>query len=210
MPSPSENRSVGRDELLASLRARIADERVVGAIALVPRELFVAPELAAAAYVDAPLRIGGGQTISQPTVVARMCQLLELAPGDRVLDVGSGSGYHAAVMSRLCAHVYGVELEPELARGAARALAAAGIENVTIVAGDGALGLPEQAPFDAINVAATAREEVPPELERQLADGGRLVAPIARRGAEQLVLVRRDGEALERRRFEPVRFVPLR
>jgi protein-L-isoaspartate(D-aspartate) O-methyltransferase len=201
---------VERDELLDSLRARIADERVIDAMASVPRELFVAPELAAAAYVDAPLRIGGGQTISQPTVVARMCELLTLSPTDRVLDVGSGSGYHAAVLSRLCAQVYGVELDAQLAVRAVRALAAAGIENVTITVGDGALGLPEHAPFDAINVAATARDEVPPALEQQLAPGGRLVAPVAHRDGEQLVLVLRGADGVERHLLEAVRFVPLR
>jgi protein-L-isoaspartate(D-aspartate) O-methyltransferase len=201
---------MGRDELLRSLRTRIADERVLAAIAAVPRELFVAPQLAAAAYVDAPLRIGGGQTISQPTVVARMCELLALSPTDRVLDVGSGSGYHAAVLSRLCAEVHGVELDPQLAIQAARALAAAGIDNVTIVAGDGTLGLPDQAPFDAINVAATARDEVPPALEQQLADDGRLVAPVANGDDEQLVLVRRGPGGFDRRLLEHVRFVPLR
>jgi protein-L-isoaspartate(D-aspartate) O-methyltransferase len=201
---------MGREELLSSLRERIADERVVDAMAAVPRELFVAPVLRAAAYVDAPLRIGGGQTISQPTVVARMCELLELAPEDHVLDVGSGSGYHAAVLSRLCAHVHGIELDPRLAARATRALTAAGIGNVTISAGDGALGLPAQAPFDAINVAATVRGELPPALEQQLADGGRLVAPLAHGDAEHLVLVRRRSDGLTRFVLEPVRFVPLR
>jgi protein-L-isoaspartate(D-aspartate) O-methyltransferase len=201
---------MGRDELLRSLRTRIADERVLDAIAAVPRELFVAPQFADAAYVDAPLRIGGGQTISQPTVVARMCELLALSPTDRVLDVGSGSGYHAAVLSRLCAEVHGVELDPQLALRAARALAAAGIDNVTIVAGDGTLGLPDQAPFDAINVAATARDAVPPALEQQLANDGRLVAPVANGDDEQLMLVRRGPGGFERRLLEHVRFVPLR
>ncbi|MGI9097557.1 MAG: protein-L-isoaspartate(D-aspartate) O-methyltransferase [Solirubrobacteraceae bacterium] len=201
---------MGRDELLRSLRTRIADDRVVDAIAAVPREHFVAPALAAAAYVDAPLRIGGGQTISQPTVVARMCELLELSPTDRVLDVGSGSGYHAAVLSRLCARVRGIELDPRLAARAARSLAVAGIDNVTICAGDGALGLPGEAPFDAINVAATARDVVPAALERQLAVGGRLVAPVAHDGREHLVLVRRGPNGFERHLLEPVRFVPLR
>jgi protein-L-isoaspartate(D-aspartate) O-methyltransferase len=201
---------MGRDELLRSLRQRIADERVLDAIAAVPRELFVAPSLKAAAYVDAPLRIGGGQTISQPTVVARMCELLELSPEDRVLDVGSGSGYHAAVLSRLCAHVDGVELDPRLAARSTRALANAGIDNVTIVAGDGTLGLPERGPFDAINVAATAQDEVPPALEQQLAAGGRLVAPLAHGNSEHLVLVRRGPAGIERFLLEPVRFVPLR
>jgi protein-L-isoaspartate(D-aspartate) O-methyltransferase len=202
---------MGRDELLASLAARIGDDRVIAAIAAVPRELFVAPELASAAYVDAPLRIGNGQTISQPTVVARMASLLDLAPSDRVLDVGSGSGYHAAVLSRLAGHVYGVELEPELAARATRALATAGIENVTIVQGDGAGGLPDKAPFDAINVAATARGEPPPALVEQLAEGGRLVAPVALGdGDERLVLVHRAAGGLQRHALEAVRFVPLR
>ena len=189
---------MGRDELLASLRARIGDDRVIDAIASVPRELFVAPALAAAAYVDAPLRIGNGQTISQPTVVARMTSLLELAPTDVVLDVGSGSGYHAAVLSRLACHVYGIELDPRLVARAARALAAAGIGNVTLTQGDGALGLPEQAPFDAINVAATARGGPPEALDQPPALG------------ERLVLVRRGAGGFERQALEAVRFVPLR
>ena len=199
-----------REQLLGSLRPRVTDERVLAAVAEVPRELFVAPALQRMAYVDRPLPIGGGQTISQPTVVARMCELLELSPEDRVLDVGSGSGYHAAVLSRLCSHVHGVELDPRLAARSTRSLAAAGIDNVTIVVGDGALGLPAQSPFDAINVAATARDEVPPALEQQLAAGGRLVAPLAHGKAEHLVLVRRGADGFERVVLEPVRFVPLR
>jgi protein-L-isoaspartate(D-aspartate) O-methyltransferase len=201
---------VERDELLHSLAARGHDAHVVRAIAAVSRELFVPAPYRAAAYVDAPLRIGLGQTISQPAVVARMVELLELAPTDRVLDVGTGSGYHAAVLSRLCAHVWGVELHDQLARRAARSLRRAGIENVTVVAGDGALGLPAQAPFDAINVAATAVGIVPDALERQLAVGGRLVAPIADGDGEHLVLVRRLADGFERTWLEPVRFVPLR
>ena len=199
-----------RDGLLRSLATRVRDERVLAAMASVPRELFVVPTMAAAAYEDAPLRIGHGQTISQPTIVARMCSLLELRPTDRVLDVGTGSGYHAAVLSRLCEHVWGVELEEQLALRAARALALAGIGNVTVVAGDGALGLLAHAPYDAINVAATAHGEVPPALEQQLALGGRLVAPIVDDSGEQLVLVRRHEGGFERLRLESVRFVPLR
>jgi len=201
---------MSREALLRSLRSRITDERVLAAIAEVPRELFVAPSLAQFAYADRPLPIGGGQTISQPTLVAHMCELLELSPGDVVLDVGSGSGYHAAILSRLCRHVHGVELEPELAEQAARSLALAGVGNVTIVAGDGAAGLPEHAPFDAINVAAAADGEVPPALEEQLAEGGRLVVPVDRNGQEHLVFARRGPEGLERTRLNPVRFVPLR
>jgi protein-L-isoaspartate(D-aspartate) O-methyltransferase len=200
----------GRELLLRSLSARIGDERVLAAMAAVRRELFVDPQLAGAAYADCPLPIGGGQTISQPALVAAMCRALELGAGERVLDVGTGSGYHAAVLSRLCGRVYGVELDPRLAGAAAAALPAAGIENVTVVVGDGALGLPAEAPFDAINVAATAGDIVPPALEDQLAPGGRLIAPVAHGGEERLVLVRRMRDGLERRTLQPVRFVPLR
>ena len=197
-------------ELVHKLSARIADQRVLAAVGSVRRETFVSPEHAPAAYDDAPLPIGGGQTISQPTVVARMCELLELAPADRVLDVGTGSGYHAAILSRLCARVWGVERDERLAAQATRALEAAGITNVTVTAGDGSLGLRDEAPFDAINVAAAARRRVPRALEEQLAPGGRLVAPVVRGGEERLVLVRRTEKGLERRALEPVRFVPLR
>jgi protein-L-isoaspartate(D-aspartate) O-methyltransferase len=201
---------MGRDELLRDLALRGHGKPVLDAIAAVPRELFVSASLAAAAYQDAPLRIGHGQTISQPAVVVRMCELLELSPSDRVLDVGTGSGYHAAVLSRLCAQVWGVELEEQLALRAARSLTRAGIDNVTVLTGDGAAGLPAHAPFDAINVAATAVGRVPAALELQLAAGGRLVAPVADGEREHLVLVRRTATGFERRRLEPVRFVPLR
>ena len=202
---------MSREELLRSLRSSIADERVLAAVADVPRELFVAPALEQFAYVDRPLPIGGGQTISQPTLVARMCELLELTSDDVVLDVGSGSGYHAAVLSRLCRRVFGVELDAALAEQAARSLQLAGIDNVTIVAGDGARGLPEHAPYHAINVAAAAAGEVPPALEGQLAVGGRLIAPVARDGEEHLVFVRRGADgSLERTLLNAVRFVPLR
>lgn len=200
-----------RDELLRSLRSSISDERVLAAVAEVPRELFVSPSLEQFAYVDRPLPIGGGQTISQPTLVARMCELLELGSDDVALDVGSGSGYHAALLSRLCRHVYGIELDEGLAEQAARSLELAGIENVTLVAGDGAAGLPEHAPYDAINVAAAAAGEVPPALVEQLARGGRLVAPVATDGEEHLVLLRRGADgALEHTLLSAVRFVPLR
>jgi len=199
-----------REQLMDSLRSRVADERVRAAVAEVPRELFVAPELQRFAYLDRPLPIGGGQTISQPSLVARMCELLELSDDDVVLDVGTGSGYHAALLSRLCRHVYGVELDEELAAQAARSLQLAGIENVTVVVGDGAAGLPEHAPFDAINVAATATGEVPARLEAQLAIGGRLIAPVDCDGKEHLVFVQRSQGGLERTLLDAVRFVPLR
>jgi protein-L-isoaspartate(D-aspartate) O-methyltransferase len=199
-----------REQLLKGLRARGADGRVVAAVAAVPRELFIAPALQRFAYTDRPLPIGGGQTISQPSLVARMCELLELRADDVVLDVGTGSGYHAALLSRLCRHVYGVELDGELAAQAARSLRLAGIENVTVIAGDGSAGLPERAPFAAINVAATATGEVPATLEGQLAIGGRLIAPVDRDGSEHLLFVRRSPDGFERTPLDAVRFVPLR
>jgi protein-L-isoaspartate(D-aspartate) O-methyltransferase len=199
-----------REQLLASLRPRVTNERVLAAVAEVPRELFVAPALQRLAYVDRPLPIGGGQTISQPSLVARMCELLDLSDEDIVLDVGSGSGYHAALLSRLCRHVYGIELDADLAEQAAHSLRLAGIENVTVMAGDGAAGLPEHAPFDAINVAATATGEVPAALEDQLAIGGRLIAPVDCDGREHLHFVRRAPDGLERTLLDAVRFVPLR
>ncbi|HVF77917.1 MAG TPA: protein-L-isoaspartate(D-aspartate) O-methyltransferase [Solirubrobacteraceae bacterium] len=201
---------MGREQLLDSLRSRVADERVLAAVAEVPRELFIAPALARFAYTDRPLPIGGGQTISQPSLVARMCELLELRDDDVVLDVGTGSGYHAALLSRLCRHVYGLELDEELAAQAAHSLRLAGIENVSVVAADGSGGLPERAPFQAINVAATARGCVPVQLERQLATGGRLIAPVDLSAGEHLVLVRRSADGLERQTLDAVRFVPLR
>jgi protein-L-isoaspartate(D-aspartate) O-methyltransferase len=169
----------------------------------------VPEKLRGEAWENAPLPIGSGQTISQPLVVARMCELLELAPTDRVLDVGTGSGYHAALLAYLAGHVWSIERHAELTEHARASLSAAGIDNVTLVVGDGSQGLPDQAPFDAINVAAAAWRSVPAALEDQLGPGGRLVAPVDGAG-QRLVLVRRDdaGE-LHRRWLEPVRFVPL-
>ena len=137
-----------------------------------------------------------------------MCELLALDGGDRVLDVGTGSGYHAALLSRLCEHVYSVELYPELSARAGRCLAAAGIENVTLAVGDGCAGLPEHAPYDAINVAAAARREIPQALVDQLGEGGRLVAPVED-GDQRLVLLLRSGGTLVSTTLDRVRFVPL-
>lgn len=190
------------------LRAAVADERVLQAIATVPRELFVAAPELRRAYENVALPIDCGQTISQPIVVARMLELLELAPGDRVLDVGTGSGYHAALLARLTEHVWTVERHPELSAHAQAALAALGVDNVTCVIGDGWEGLPELAPFDAINVAAATAGAPPPALEGQLAPGGRLVAPVGDH-RQHLVRVRRTVHGLERERLDPVRFVPL-
>ncbi len=195
-------------DLVAELRAHVADERVLRAIAHVPREAFVPPGLRAHAYDNVALGIGCGQTISQPLVVARMSELLELRPGDRVLDVGTGSGYHAAVLATLAEHVWSIERHHALSAEAAVALGAAGVDNVTLVVGDGTDGLPDEAPFDAINVAAASRRGVLRKLEGQLAPGGRMVAPVAAR-RQRLALARRTEEGVSWHALEEVRFVPL-
>jgi protein-L-isoaspartate(D-aspartate) O-methyltransferase len=190
------------------LRAAIRDERVLAAIAAVPRERFVTEDDAGRAYENVALPIDCGQTISQPIVVARMLELLELSSEDRVLDVGTGSGYHAALLGRLAAQVWTIEFHPKLSAGAQVALAELGVTNVTCVIGDGWEGLPAHAPFDAINVAAATGADLPPALESQLGPGGRLVAPVGT-DRQYLVRVRRTPQGLLRERLDPVRFVPL-
>ena len=194
--------------LVAELRPYVADERVLQAIERVPREAFVPEDLRPHAYDNTALGIGCGQTISQPLVVARMSELLELRPSDRVLDVGTGSGYHAAILAALAGHVWSIERHADLSRLAGEALARAGVDNVTLTVGDGSLGLPEAAPFDAINVAAAGGREALETLEEQLADGGRLVAPVTGR-RQRLTVARREGPHVRWRRLEEVRFVPL-
>jgi protein-L-isoaspartate(D-aspartate) O-methyltransferase len=194
--------------LIEELSREIGDERVLEAIAAVPRELFVPEPLRELAWENEPLPIGEGQTISQPFVVARMCELLELTGSERVLDVGTGSGYHAAILSQLADRVVSIERYPALSEAAAESLAAAGIENVTLVVGDGSLGWPELAPYDAINVAAAGRHGAPQALIEQLADGGRMVVP-GGRFDQRLLLVARQGEEIAVEKGERVRFVPL-
>ncbi len=194
--------------LAATLRRAIGDERAVAAIVAVPREHFVPPQDSARAYENVALPIDCGQTISQPVVVARMLELLELTAADRVLDVGTGSGYHAAVLAQLVAEVWSVERHGELVAAARLALAQLKITNVVCVHGDGRQGLAAAGPFDAINVAAAAGARVPRALEDQLAPGGRLVAPVGTR-RQYLVRVRRTATGLHRERLDPVRFVPL-
>ncbi len=196
------------DALIAELRRYVADERVLEAVAAVPRELFVPWPVRERAYENRALSIGCGQTISQPLVVARMTELLAPRPEDRVLDVGTGSGYHAAVLARLAEHVWSIERHGRLSERAARNLEAADVHNVTLIVGDGTRGLPEQAPFDAINVAAAGNAEALADLEAQLAPGGRLVAPVTE-PLQRLAVTRRTPEGLERSLFEEVRFVPL-
>jgi protein-L-isoaspartate(D-aspartate) O-methyltransferase len=200
--------AAARERLIHTLRRHVDDERVLAAMADVPRDLFVPPELRADAWENVPLPIGAGQTISQPLVVARMCELLELTGDETVLDVGTGSGYHAAVLARLVRHVYSIEVHASLSRAAAESLRAAGVENVTLEVGDGRRGLPQHAPFEAINVAAAAGGAIPPELAAQLAPGGRLVAPVET-GDQRLVVARRTPEGVTLTELERVRFVPL-
>jgi protein-L-isoaspartate(D-aspartate) O-methyltransferase len=192
------------------LRGRgIGDERVLAAIGRVPRELFVPPELQDAAYADAALPIGGGQTISQPYMVALICEQLALHGGERVLDVGTGSGYQAAVLAELAGEVHTIERLPELARRARASLASAGYEQrVHLHAGDGTRGLPERAPFAAIAVAAAALE-APPALYDQLEPRGRLVVPVGGPGGQWLEVVVRTPEGPAVLRSVPCRFVPL-
>jgi protein-L-isoaspartate(D-aspartate) O-methyltransferase len=194
--------------LVAALRPAIDDERVLGAIAAIPRERFVPSRQLSQAYANSALRIDCGQTISQPLVVARMLTLLELDGTERVLDVGTGSGYHAALLSRMTAAVWSIERHALLSEQAATALRGLGLANIRLAVGDGAAGLPAHAPFDAINVAAAVGAAVPAALISQLADGGRLVAPVGR-DEQRLVVLRRDGDRVLRRTYEAVRFVPL-
>ncbi len=191
------------------LRGRgIEDERVLAAMAEVPREEFVPPELRGRAYADSALPIGEEQTISQPWIVAAICQALELDGSELVLEVGTGWGYSAAVLSRLAAHVVSIERREGLAREAREMVIALGIGNVELVVGDGSLGVPERAPYDAIACHATA-PKVPQPLLDQLADGGRLVIPLESGDADVLTLYRRDGDRLEAEPITPCRFVPL-
>jgi protein-L-isoaspartate(D-aspartate) O-methyltransferase len=204
---------VARDDaarLLEELRPHIADARVLAAIEAVPREHFVPQARRDEAYENVPLPIGSGQTISQPLVVARMAELLHLRGDERVLDVGTGSGWHAAVLAQLAAEVWSIERHTSLSQVAGANLATAGVRNVRLVVGDGSAGLPEHAPFDAINVAAAiGGGRVPTALEDQLAPGGRLVAPVQDHEQRLVLVRRRAGGALERTPLEPVRFVPL-
>jgi protein-L-isoaspartate(D-aspartate) O-methyltransferase len=175
-------------------------------MAEVPRELFVPEPLRERAYRDGALPIAEGQTISQPWIVARMVELMALEGPERVLEVGTGSGYAAAVLARCAAHVVSVERKPALSEAAAAALEAAGARNVELRVGDGSAGVPDRAPFDAICVTASASgAEPPPALRDQVVPGGRLVCPVDRDGEEHLAVVR-DGHT---ERIAPVRFVPL-
>jgi len=190
------------------LRPRgIDDPRVLRVMGKVPREKFVAKELGSNAYEDRPLPIGFGQTISQPFIVAFMTQALKPNPADRVLEIGTGSGYQAAVLGELAREVYTIEIVPQLADHARNTLAALGYRNVHVRTGDGYLGWPEQAPFDAIMVTA-APDHVPQPLVDQLGVGGRMIIPVGVANQE-ILLVSRTPAGIIQQRTIPVRFVPL-
>lgn len=185
----------------------VRDARTLQAMRDVPRHLFVPPALLKQSYEDHPLPIGHGQTISQPYIVAFMTEALGLKGGETVLEVGAGSGYQSAVLSRIAARVFGIEIVEPLAREARERMVALGYGNVEIRAGDGYAGWPEHAPFDAILVAAAA-PRVPEPLKRQLKDGGRLILPVGDH-VQELRIVTRRGESFEERSVLAVQFVPM-
>jgi protein-L-isoaspartate(D-aspartate) O-methyltransferase len=198
-----------REEMVATQIASrdVRDPRTLAAMRKVARHLFVPPALSGQAYEDHPLPIGHGQTISQPYIVAFMTEALGLEGGETVLEVGTGSGYQAAVLGEIAARVYTVEIVAPLAEEAAALLKRLGYANVEVKAGDGYLGWPERAPFDGIMVTAAA-PRVPEPLKQQLKDGGRLILPVGDEWQE-LVVVTRRGDRFEEKRVLPVRFVPM-
>ena len=205
-PSGTTSTDARRRMVERQLRARgIENERVLAAMLQVPRELFLPEAVRKEAYTDSALPIGDGQTMSQPWIVAFMSQLLGLEGDEKVLEVGTGSGYGAAVLSRLCAHVVTVERHERLAATAEATLAQLGYNNVEVRTGDGTEGVLDRAPFDGISVTATAVEKPPVALLGQLAEHAPLVIPIRKRGREHLMLIR-DGK---QEVLVPVRFVPL-
>ena len=206
--SPARERDRARMVSRQLRRRGTRDERVLEAMATVPREMFVPAHVAHRAYDDAALSIGEGQTISQPYIVAAMCELLELDGSERVLDVGTGSGYAAAVLDELAATVVSIERVTSLATRARDVLAATGHGSVEVRVGDGRLGAPDRAPFDAIAVAA-ATPEIPQALVEQLADGGRLVAPRGDREGQRLVRIVKTADGPVESVGLGCRFVPL-
>ena len=207
MPSDENDFARRRADMVEQqLRRRgVEDERVLAAMAEVPRERFVPESERARAYEDGALRIGEGQTISQPWIVATMAALLELSGDERVLEVGTGSGYAAAVLARLAREVVTVERHASLAERARATLAELGYENVEVRVGDGTRGAADRAPFDGISVGATAEGGPPPALTEQLAPDGALVCPVVRDGSERLIRFAAGAEEP----IVPVRFVPL-
>lgn len=204
--------SLARDRLrmvLEQLEPRgIRDERLLAAMREIPRHSFVPPSLVHQAYADAPLPIGEGQTISQPFIVAEMTQLLKLTGAEKVLEIGTGSGYQTAVLSRLSREVVSVELIPGLSARARKILGELGMTNVVFRVGDGSLGAPEDAPFDRVIVTA-ASPDVPAPLFEQLVEGGVMVIPLGGRWEQDLCVVRKESGTLQKEMMGGCRFVPL-
>ena len=211
-PAPEaggEARARDREKMVTEQIATrgVRDERTLAAMRTVPRHLFVPEEVASQAYADHPLPIGHGQTISQPYVVAFMTEALGLEGDETVLEIGTGSGYQAAVLAEIVARVYSIEIVAPLAQEAAARLQELGYKNVEVRSGDGYAGWPEAAPFDAIIVTAAA-PRIPEPLKEQLRDGGRLILPVGD-DWQELVVVTRRGDRFEEKRVLPVRFVPM-
>jgi protein-L-isoaspartate(D-aspartate) O-methyltransferase len=209
LPSPSDEYEAAREQMVREqIEDRgVRDARVLAALRKVPRHLFVPPEERDEAYNDYPLAIGHAQTISQPYIVAYMTEALELKPHDRVLEIGTGSGYQAAILAELVAQVYSIEIVEALAKEAEARLRRLGYSNVQVRAGDGYRGWPEAAPFDAIIVTA-APGHIPQPLVDQLREGGRMVLPLGQ-WDQELVRLRRSREGILRESLLPVRFVPM-
>jgi protein-L-isoaspartate(D-aspartate) O-methyltransferase len=195
-----------RDQVIAR---GVRDPHVLDALRATPRHLFVPQNLRASAYDDTPLPLARGQTISQPYIVALMTELLHLRGDERVLEIGTGSGYQTAVLAKLAKTVYSAEVEPELAAGARETLASLGITNVVLGVGDGVALFRDEGPFDAI-LSAAAPEHLPEQLVDQLAEGGRCIIPVGPGDMQHLWLIERNGGHVVRRKLEAVRFVPLR
>jgi len=208
-PSPEKLIQLRARMVEEQLRGRgIRDERLLAAMGNVPREAFIAPEYALEAYADGPLPIGEGQTVSQPFMVAAMVGALDVQPSDRVLEVGTGTGYEAAVLGELAAEVWTIERHAELADKARQVLSALGYANVHVVHGDGSLGLSDGAPFTKIVVAAGA-PQAPPSLIAQLAEGGTMVVPVGNRAEQQLQVAHKIGGEMVTARQILCCFVPL-
>jgi protein-L-isoaspartate(D-aspartate) O-methyltransferase len=208
--APSSDFAAERQRMVQQqLKARgINNQRVLAAMAKVPREEFVPPESRGASYADGPLPIGYGQTISQPYIVAFMTEELQLKPSDRVLEIGTGSGYQAAILAELVAEVDTIEIVEPLAKNAETTLQRLGYKNVHVKAGDGYKGWPEGAPFDAI-IVTCAPDRVPQPLTDQLKDGGRMIIPVGERFAQELYLLEKKNGHLKESAVLPVRFVPM-
>lgn len=202
--------AVKRQKMVAiQLRGRdIVDDRVLSSMQKVPRHLFVPPRLQPLAYEDTPLPIGQGQTISQPYIVALMSQVLKVKPDMRVLEVGTGSGYQAAVLAEMGAEVFTIEIIPELGLGAEQVIEKLGYERIQVKIGDGYKGWPEHAPFDRI-IVTCAPSQIPGPLKTQLAEGGRMVIPVGRTGFQELVLLTKKNDRIVKDKIIGVRFVPM-